>query len=72
MFVGYSDIQERYQFMNIATKKTMFSTDGIWLNKTYLQYMGISQVDYVSSEAEEEEAYDLEGVGHVGPPPAIT
>jgi hypothetical protein len=41
--------------------------------------MGISQVDYVSSEVkaededmEEEEAYELEGEGHVGPPPGIT
>jgi hypothetical protein len=31
MFVGYSDIQ----FMNIATKKTMFSRDVPWLNRTY-------------------------------------
>jgi hypothetical protein len=77
MFVGYSDIQEKdvYQFMHIATKKTMFSRDVIWLNKTYSQIMGISQVEYVSSEVEEEdedieekEAYELEGVGHVGPP----
>jgi hypothetical protein len=38
--------------MNIATKKTMFSRDVIWLNKTYSQYIGIS---YVSSEVEEED-----------------
>jgi hypothetical protein len=45
MFVGYSDFHEKdvNQFMNIATKMTMFSTDVIWLNKTYSQYMGISQ-----------------------------
>jgi hypothetical protein len=57
MFVGYSDIHEKdeYQFINIATKKTMFSRDVIWLNITYSQYMGISQVDYVSSEVEEED-----------------
>jgi hypothetical protein len=65
--------------MNIATKKTMFSRDVIWLNKTYSQYMGIYQVEYVSSEVEEEDkdmeenyAYDLEEEGHVGPSPAIT
>jgi hypothetical protein len=81
MFVEYSDIQEKdlCQFMNIATKKTMFSRDVFWLKKTYAQYTGISQVDYVSSEVEEEDkdmedegAYALEGEGHVGPPPAIT
>jgi hypothetical protein len=65
--------------MNIATKKTMCSRDVIWLNKTYSQYVGISQLYYVSSEVEEEykdmeeeEAYELEGEGHVGPPPTIT
>jgi hypothetical protein len=41
--------------MNIATKRTMFSRDDIWLNKTYSQYMGEYQVAYVSSEVEEEE-----------------
>jgi hypothetical protein len=46
MFMGYSNIHKKdvYQCMNIATKKTMFSRDFIWLNKTYSQYMGISQV----------------------------
>jgi hypothetical protein len=46
----------------------MFLRDVIWLNKTYSLYMGISQVDYVSSEVEEEdgdieeeETYELEG-----------
>jgi hypothetical protein len=36
MFVGYSDIHEQdvYQFMNIASRDTMFSRDVIWLNKT--------------------------------------
>jgi hypothetical protein len=36
MFVGYSKIHEKdvYQFMKIATKKTMFSRDVIWLNET--------------------------------------
>jgi hypothetical protein len=41
--------------------------------------MGISQVDYVSSEVEmedgdmeEEDVYELEGEGHVGPQPTIT
>jgi hypothetical protein len=41
--------------------------------------MGISQVDYISSEKkaededlEAEEAYELEGEGHVGPPPITT
>jgi hypothetical protein len=35
MFVGYSDIHEKdvYQFINIATKNTMFSRDVIWLKK---------------------------------------
>jgi hypothetical protein len=52
MIVGYSDIHKKdvYQFMNVATKNTMFSRDDISLNKTDSQYMGISQVDYVSSE----------------------
>jgi hypothetical protein len=65
--------------MNVATKKTMFSMDLIWLNKTNSQYTGISQLDYVSIEVEEEdedmeeeEAYELEGEGHFGPPPTIT
>jgi hypothetical protein len=65
--------------MNIATKKKMFSKDVIWLDRTYSQYLGISQVDYESSEVEEEdndmeeeEAYKMEGEGHVGPLPAIT
>jgi hypothetical protein len=41
--------------------------------------MGISQVDFVSSEVEEEdkdleekEAYELEVEGHVGPPATLT
>jgi hypothetical protein len=41
--------------------------------------MGKTQVHYVSSEVEEEdedmeeeESHELEGEGHVGPPPAIT
>jgi hypothetical protein len=81
MFVGYSNINEKsvYQFMNIATKMTMFSSDVFWLNKTYSHHMGISQVDYVSSvveaedeDMEDEEAYKLEEEGHVGPPPTIT
>jgi hypothetical protein len=79
MFVGYSIIHEKdiYQFMNIAIKKTMFSRDVIWLNKTCSQYMGISQVDLITSEVEdeeleEEEVFELEGEGNVGTPPAIT
>jgi hypothetical protein len=81
MFVGYSNIHEKdvFQFMNKATKKTMFSSDVIWLNKTYSQHMGISQVDFISSEAEvevddmeEEEANELVGEDPVGPPPTIT
>jgi hypothetical protein len=81
MFGRYSNILERdvYQFKNIATKKTMFSRYVIWLNKIYSQHMGISQVDYVSSEVEaededmeEEEAYELEGEGQIGPPPTNT
>jgi hypothetical protein len=37
MFVEYSNIHVKdvNQFINIATKKTMFSRDVIWLNKTY-------------------------------------
>jgi hypothetical protein len=64
MFVGYSNLHEKdvYQFMNIATKKTMFSRDVIWLNKTYSQHMGISQVDYVSREVEAEDE-DMEAEG---------
>jgi hypothetical protein len=52
MFVGYSNIHEKdvIQFINIAIKKTMFSRNVSWLNKTYLQHMGISQVDIISSE----------------------
>jgi hypothetical protein len=38
--------------MIISTKKTMFSRDVIWLNKTYSQHMGISQVVFISSEVE--------------------
>jgi hypothetical protein len=63
--------------MNIATKKSMFSRDVFWLNKTYSQHMGISQVDFITSELEEEDVeeekvYELEGEYHVGPPPPIT
>jgi cytochrome b involved in lipid metabolism len=65
--------------MNIATKKTMFSRDAIWLNKTYSQHMGILQADFISSEVdvkaedmEEEESYALEVESHVGLPPTIT
>jgi hypothetical protein len=57
VFVGYSNIHEKdvYQFMIVATKNTMFSSDVFWLNNTYSQHMGISQVDYVSSEVEAED-----------------
>jgi hypothetical protein len=67
MFVGYSNIHEKdgYQFLNMATKKTMFPRKVIWLKKTYSQHMGISQVDFISSEVdledEDKEAYELEG-----------
>jgi hypothetical protein len=67
MSVRYSDIHEKdvYPFLNIATKKTIFSIDVIWLNKTYSQHMGISQVEFISIEVEdydmeEEEVYELE------------
>jgi hypothetical protein len=52
LFVVYSNFHEKdvYQFMNIATKKTMFSRYIILLNKTYSQHMGISQVDLISTE----------------------
>jgi hypothetical protein len=33
----------------------MFSRDIIWLNKTYSQHMGISQVDFNSSKVENED-----------------
>jgi hypothetical protein len=77
MFVGYSDIHEKdvYQFMNIETKKTMFSREVIWLNKPtrstwgYLKWI-TCQVKWKDMEVEE--AYELEGEGHVGPPPTIT
>jgi hypothetical protein len=63
--------------MNVAIKKTLFSRGVIWLNKTSSQHLGISQVDFISSEVEgedmeEEEVFDLEGEGHVTPPPFIT
>jgi hypothetical protein len=56
MFVGYSSIHEKdvYQFMNIATKKTMISSDVIWMNNTFSHHMGISRVDLFSSEVEDE------------------
>jgi hypothetical protein len=79
MFVLYLDIHELivYQFMNIATSKTMFSRDDLWLHKTYSQHMGISQIGFITGEVEAEdmdetEVCDLEGELHVGPSPAIT
>jgi hypothetical protein len=56
MFIGYLDTHEKdvYKFKNIAYKKTMMSRDVIWLNKTYSQHMEITQVDFVSSEVEDE------------------
>jgi hypothetical protein len=76
MFNGYLDTHKTdvYKFMNIATKKIMMSRDVIWLNKTHSQHMKITQVDFVSSEVEDEEIADEEEVGdnHVGPPPPIT
>jgi hypothetical protein len=55
----------------------MFSRDNIWLNKTYSQHLGISQVCSISSNVEdedvkEEENNEVEGETHFGPPPAIT
>jgi hypothetical protein len=41
--------------MNIATKKTMLSRDVIWLNKTYSQHMGITQVDFFTNEVEDDD-----------------
>jgi hypothetical protein len=74
MFVGYLNINEKdvYQFMNIATKKTMFSREVIWLNKTYSKHLGISQVYFITSlleeeEVEEEQLFELEVEAHVGP-----
>jgi hypothetical protein len=40
-------------FLNIQTKKPIFSIDVIWLNKTNSQHMGINQVDFTSSVEEE-------------------
>jgi hypothetical protein len=39
------------------------SGDVSWLNKTYSEHMKITQVDFVSSEVEEEEIEDEEEVG---------
>jgi hypothetical protein len=80
LFVGYLSIHEKYVFMFMyISKKTMFSRDVICLNKTDSQPMGISQVDFISSEVEvedddmeEEEAYKLKGEGYVVPPPTST
>jgi hypothetical protein len=76
--VWYSNIPEKdvYQFMNIAFKNTVFSRDAIKLNMTYSQHMGISQVDFITIEVEDEdkeqeEVYELEGAGYVGPPPGF-
>jgi hypothetical protein len=43
IFVGCSNIHEKdfSQFMNIATKKTMFSRNVVWLSKSYSQHIGI-------------------------------
>jgi hypothetical protein len=47
IFIGYSDHHEKdvYKFLNIQTKKPIFSRDVIWLNKTYSQHMGITQIE---------------------------
>jgi hypothetical protein len=75
MFVGNSNIHEKdvYQFIIVATKKTMLSRIVIWLNKIYSQHKEIPQVDFITSEVEYEnmEVYGLEGEAHVGSPPAI-
>jgi hypothetical protein len=44
IFIGYSDHHEKYvyKFLNIHTKKPILSSNVIWLNKTYLQHMGIT------------------------------
>jgi hypothetical protein len=60
IFIGYSDHHEKdvYKFLNIHTKKPIFSRDVIWLNKTYSQHIGITQAELTASE--EEEAFDAE------------
>jgi hypothetical protein len=53
-FIGYYDHHEKdvYKFLNIHTKKPIFSRDVIWLNKTYSQHIGETQVELAASEEE--------------------
>jgi hypothetical protein len=54
----------------------ILSRDVIWLNKTYSQHMGITQVEFTASE--EEEVFDAEDKeiteeeGLFGPPQPVT
>jgi hypothetical protein len=74
IFIGYSDHHEKdvFKFLNNHTKKPIFSRDVIWLNKTYAQQMGITQVEFTASEEEEvvdDECKELtEEEGLFGPP----
>jgi hypothetical protein len=78
IFIGCSDHHEKdvYKFQNIHKKKPISSGDIIWLNKTYSQHMGITQVKFTASE--HEEAVDAEGEeisekeGLFGPPQPVT
>jgi hypothetical protein len=77
IFIGYSDHHEKdvYKFLNINTKKPKIYRDAIWLNKTYSQHMGITEVEFTASEeeeaidAEDEEITEEEGL--FGPPQPI-
>jgi hypothetical protein len=55
IYIGYYDHHEKdhYKVLNIHTKKPIFSKDVIWLNKTYSQHIGITQVASTASEEEE-------------------
>jgi hypothetical protein len=79
MLIGNAKIHEKdvYHFVNMATKKIKFSRVVIWLNKTYSQHMGISQVDFITSEVEKEEVdekekEELERKDYAVPPFPIT
>jgi hypothetical protein len=78
IFIGYSDHHEKdvYKFLNIRSKKPIFSRDVIWFNKTYSKQMGITQVELTAGEeeelidAEDEEFTEDEGI--FGPPQPVT
>jgi hypothetical protein len=79
LFIGFSNIQKKdvYQFTNTASKKTIFSSDVIWLSKTYSQHMGIEQVYIITCAGEEEEIDEEEDTflveeDNAGPPAPIS